>query len=108
MATFFRTKLAASIGTTPVDVLQASSGNRFTVIGCNLANTTDENVIIDVKVIDATLVSGYYIKQLVISPYTSAKLITNGEKLILAESCTLQIVSAVSYTHLTLPTIYSV
>lgn len=93
MATFFRTKIEKDIGTTPVDVLQTTVGNRFTVIGCNLANTTDEDVIIDITVTDSTAVTGYYIKQLVINPYTSAKVITNGEKLIITEQTTLTIVS---------------
>lgn len=94
MATFFRTKVEKDIGTTPVTVLQTTVGNRFTIIGCNLANTTDEDVIVDITVTDdVEAVTGYYIKQLVISPYTSAKVITNGEKLILAESTTLTLVS---------------
>lgn len=93
MASFFRTKVVNGIGTTPVDVLATSVGNRFTLIGCNLANTTDEDVIVDITVTDASNVTGYYIKQLVIAPYTSAKVVTNGEKIILAESTTMTIVS---------------
>jgi hypothetical protein len=50
-------------------------------------------VIVDIKIINDTAVEGYYIKQLVIAPYTSAKVVTNGEKIILAENCTLRIVS---------------
>jgi len=93
MASFFRTKVAKNIGTTPVDVLETSPGNRFTLIGCNLANTTDEVVIVDITITDSTAVTGYYIKGLVIDPYTSAKIVTNGEKIILAESTTMTIVS---------------
>ena len=93
MASFFRTKVAKDIGTTPVSVLATVGNNRFTVIGCNLANTTTDSVAIDIQVIDATAVAGYWIKQLLIPANTSAKIITNGEKLILAENCTLRIVS---------------
>jgi hypothetical protein len=93
MASFFRTKVSKDIGTTPVDVLETSSGSRFTLIGCNLANTTDEVVIVDVTITDATSITGYYIKQLVIEPYTSAKIVTNGEKIILAENTTMTVVS---------------
>jgi hypothetical protein len=92
MANFFRTKVDKNIGTTPVN-LTAGVNSRFTIIGCNLANTTDEDVIVDISVVDGALVEGYYIKQLVISPYTSAKVVTNGEKIIIAENCTLRIVS---------------
>jgi len=93
MASFFRTKVAKDIGTTPVDVLATGTGNRFTLIGCNLANTTDESVIVDITITDSSDVTGYYIKGLIIEPYTSAKVVTNGEKIILAESTTLTIVS---------------
>lgn len=93
MASFFRTKVVKDIGTTPVDVLATSAGNRFTLIGCNLANTTDEAVIVDVTITDSSAVTGYYIKQLIIEPYTSAKIVTNGEKIILAEDTTMTIVS---------------
>ena len=59
MASFFRTKVSKDIGTTPVDVLETSSGSRFTLIGCNLANTTDEVVIVDVTITDASAITGY-------------------------------------------------
>lgn len=91
MASYFRTKVAKDIGTVAVDVLETVSNNRFTVIGCNLANTTTDAVSVDITVIDATAVEAYYIKQLIIPAHTSAKVITNGEKLILAEDCTLRI-----------------
>jgi hypothetical protein len=93
MASFFRTKVSKDIGTVPVDVLVTVSNNRFTVIGCNLANTTDEVIVVDILVEDVLAVPAYYIKQLTVDPYTSVKVITNGEKLILAENCKLTIVS---------------
>jgi hypothetical protein len=93
MASFFRTKVSKDIGTTPVTVLSTGIGSRFTLIGCNLANTTDEVVTIDITITDANSITGYYIKQLAIEPYTSAKVVTNGEKIILAENTTLTVVS---------------
>lgn len=93
MASFFRTKVIKDIGTTPVNVLQTTSANRFTLVGLNLANTTDEDVIVDITVTDADSVTGYYIRQLIISPYTSAKVVTNGEKIIMSEETTMTITS---------------
>jgi hypothetical protein len=93
MASFFRTHVEKDIGTTPVDVVSMGANNRATLIGCNLANTTDDNVYVDIIVENASAVAGYYIKQLMIDPYTSAKVITNGEKLIIAENCKLRIIS---------------
>jgi hypothetical protein len=93
MATFFRTKVVTNIGTTAVDALQTVDNNRFTIIGCNLANTTIDDVYIDIFVIDSSSVVGYYVKGLKIPANSSVKVITNGEKLILAEQCGLRIVA---------------
>lgn len=93
MATYLRTIVSTDIGTTPVDVVTAGSTSRLTVIGCNLANVTGENVVIDVYVVDANSIQGYYIKGLIVPMNSSIKLITNGEKLVLAEDCILRIVS---------------
>ena len=95
MATFFRTKVVKNIGTTAVDALQTVDNNRFTIIGCNLANLTDDPVTIDIFVVDNTSAAGYYVKGIVLAPNSSLKVITNGEKLILSEQCGLRIVSNV-------------
>jgi hypothetical protein len=109
MATALKTQVSVDIGTTPVDLLTSGPANRYTVIGCNLANTIEENVTIDVFVVDASNVEGVYIKGLIIPMNSSIKLITNGEKLILSEDCRLRIVSniaasidaVISYVELT-------
>lgn len=93
MPTVFRQAVVTDIGTTPIDVLQIDPGVRSTVIGCNLANTTDDDVIVDVFVIDDNSTQAYYVRGLMIPPYNSAKIITNGEKLILPETAGLRIIS---------------
>ena len=93
MASFFRTKVVSDIGTTPIDILETATLNKFTVIGCNLANTIDENVVVDIQIEGPDTTVAYWIRQLLIQPYTSAKIITNGEKLILMENCKMTIVS---------------
>jgi hypothetical protein len=93
MATFFRTKVVKNIGTTAIDALQTVDNNRFTIIGCNLANLIDDPVTIDIFVVDSTSTAGYYVKGIVLAPNSSLKVITNGEKLILSEQCGLRIVS---------------
>lgn len=93
MATFFRTKVVKGVGLTPVDVVNTISNNRFTILGCNAANVTDDNVIVDVKVVDASSTEAFWVKSIVIPPYNSLKIVTNGEKLILAENCALRLVS---------------
>jgi hypothetical protein len=93
MTTYFRTKVNKDIGTSPVVLLSTSASNIFTLIGLSLANTADEDVIVDVTITDATTTTGFYIKQLIIPPYTSAKLVQQGEKIILGNSCSISVVS---------------
>lgn len=94
MPTVFRNSVRTSIGTTPIDVIQIPEGVRATVIGCNLANVTEyDTVNVDVYVVDENSTQAYYVKGLVISPNSSAKIITNGEKLILPATAGIRIVS---------------
>ena len=94
MPTVFKHSLVTQIGTNPTDVVEIGGGVRATVIGCNLANVTDYDVIVaDVLVVGADTTASYYIKGLAIPPNTSVKLITQGEKLILPENTELRIVS---------------
>jgi hypothetical protein len=94
MPTLFKHAVVTEIGTTPVDVLQIALGVRATVIGCNLANVTDyDTVNVNVFVVDENSTQAHYIRGLVIPPNTTAKIITQGEKLILPETAGIRIVS---------------
>lgn len=95
MATFLRTKVVKNIGTTPVDVIQTVENNRFTLIGCNVANITEDNVTLDIYVLDETSTAAYYVKGIIIAPNNSLKVITNGEKLVLGQQCGLRMVADV-------------
>jgi len=46
MATVFKHAVNTDVGTTPVDILQIPAGVRATVIGVNLANTTDYDTVV--------------------------------------------------------------
>jgi len=46
MPTVFKHAVNTDVGTTPVDVLQIGAGVRATVIGINLANTTDYDTVV--------------------------------------------------------------
>jgi hypothetical protein len=92
MPTVFKHSLVTDVGTSPTDIVEIGLGVRATVIGCNLANTTDyDTVVADLQVVGADTTVSYYIKGLVIPPNTSVKLITQGEKLILPESTGLRV-----------------
>jgi len=94
MPTVFRHAVNTDIGTEPVDVLQIPPGVRATIIGCNLSNTTEfDTIVVDVFVIDENSTQAYYVKNLIIPPNSSVKLVTQGEKLILPETSGIRIVS---------------
>lgn len=96
MPTQFKMSTATAIGTTPVDVLQIAEGIRATVVGCNLANTTlYETVSVDVFVINEDSAPALYLRNVIIPPNTSVKVVTDGEKLILPETSGLRVVSNV-------------
>ena len=94
MPTLFRHAVNTNIGTTPVDVIQIPLGVRATVIGLNLANITDyDTVVVNIYVIDENSTQAHYVRGLSISPNSTAKIITQGEKLILPETAGIRIVS---------------
>lgn len=92
MPTVFKQDVVTDLGTTPTDVLQIAPGVRATVVGLNLANTTDfDNVVADVFVIDENSTQGFYVRGLVIPPNSTAKVVTQGERLILPATAGLRI-----------------
>lgn len=96
MPTQFKHSVVTDIGTLPIDVLQIPAGVRATVIGCNLANTTDyDTLLVNVFVIDENSTQATFVKNVPIPPNTSLKIITQGEKLILPASSGIRIVSNV-------------
>lgn len=96
MPTVFKHAVNTDIGTTPVDVLQIPAGVRATVIGCNLANTTDYDAVnVNVYVVDENSTTAHYVRGLNIPPNTSVKVVTQGEKLILPETAGIRIESSV-------------
>ena len=93
MTTYFRTTVEQGVGTTETPILTTGAANVFTVIGLSLANIVDYDIIVDVFITDDVPTKGYYIKQHIIPPYTAVKLVQNGEKIVLGNSCSLSIIS---------------
>jgi hypothetical protein len=93
MTTYFRTTTTRAVGTSPTALLTVPGTSSYTIIGLNLANITDDDVTVTITVTDTTPKTVNYIQGLIIPPYSSAKVITNGERLILAGSFVLSMVS---------------
>ena len=91
MAITLKTQVTNNIGTSPIDVLQTSLTNRATLMGCNLANTVNDPITVDIFVVDDASTVGYFVKGIVIPANTSLKVITNGEKLVLDTNTFLRI-----------------
>ena len=88
MATFFRNKLQSEIGVTEVEVINVDTNSRVTVIGMSVTNLTGGIVLATIRVenTEATTPndSAYYIKDVVVPPNQSLRVINGGEKLVLA------------------------
>ena len=103
MPTLFKNATSNNIGIIPTEVLTTDSGNQFTIIGLNLANTTSSLIQVsvvlktwtpDISGNNETLVStGNILRNIMIPPQSSLKAITNGEKLIIAKNNSLEVSS---------------
>ena len=94
-STLTKNAVQTGIGTA-TDILQVSTGYRVTVIGCNIANTTSQSIVVSIRVVGADSTLVYYLKEVPVPPSTSLKVITNDEKLVLEANTSLQIESDVA------------
>jgi hypothetical protein len=87
MATFFRTALSPAVGTVETLLAQTGSGARFTVIGFSLSNMTESIVLASVRIDnEATSTSTYFVKDVILPPNQSLRIVNGGEKLIIPPS----------------------
>lgn len=91
MANFFKNKVVNEVGTTPVQILETTASTRATVIGLSLANLTGSNILASVTVTDDASTVGYYMKDIIIAPNSSLRVVNGGEKLILAPENSLHV-----------------
>ena len=83
MATTFKNKVVANIGTDRTEVLATNDNARVTVVGFSLANLTEGVILVDIELQDEDSVTGYYAKELIVPPNTALRVLNGGEKLIL-------------------------
>jgi hypothetical protein len=100
MATFFRNKLQSEIGTSEVEVISVSTTSRVTVIGMSVTNLTGGIVLATVRIENTTATSpngsAYYMKDVIVPPNQSLRVINGGEKLVLAGDMNVYIQSNVA------------
>jgi hypothetical protein len=88
MATAFKNVLYSQIGTSEVQVITVSTAARATVIGLSLTNLTAGIVLATIRIVNTVASppndSAYFIKEVVLPPNQSLRIINGGEKLVLA------------------------
>lgn len=97
MATFFKNKLESEIGTSEVEIISTLVNARVTVIGLSLTNLTSDFVQATLRLentVDNT--SAFYIKDVLVAPNQSLRVINGGEKLVMAGSMKLYVQSNVA------------
>lgn len=93
MATNFKNKVLSDVGTTPQTIINAGVTAKNTIIGLTLTNVTDGVILASIQLTDDLGVSGYFIRNVPIPPNQSLRVVNGGEKLIVAPSNILQVVS---------------
>ena len=95
MATLFKNKVEKSVGVVPVDIYETTASTRATVIGLSLTNLTQSFVYVDVLISDDSSNTGYYLKDTLLPAGTSLRVVSTGEKLIIAPNNKLQVRSSI-------------
>jgi hypothetical protein len=85
-------KVIKSLGKNEQVLISTAANQKAACVGLSLANLTQHIVQASVMLEDATNVKGYYLKDIMIAPNSSARIINGGEKLLLAPSNTVSIV----------------
>lgn len=93
MATFFRNKAVKEIGKVKVPIYTAGPSTTATVVGLSLANLTESVVSTSVLIADDTSIEAFYLKDVLLPPNSTMKVLNGGEKIIIAADNTLSIVS---------------
>jgi hypothetical protein len=94
MATVFKNKLYSELGTNNTTVLTTGANAKTTVIGLSLTNLTGSIILASVQISDSeTATSAYYVKDVLIPPNQSLRLVNGGERLVLGPSTSINIQS---------------
>jgi hypothetical protein len=88
MATAFKNVLSTEIGTSEVEIIATATTARATVIGLSLTNLTGGIILASIRIVNTVASSpnnsAYFVKEVVLPPNQSLRIINGGEKLVLA------------------------
>ena len=100
MATYFKNVLKSELGITDTDVLTTGASSKTTVIGLSLSNLTNSILLASIKLTDPNgagagqSVTAYFIKDVLIPPNQSLRVINGGERLVLGPSTEIKVDSS--------------
>jgi hypothetical protein len=95
MANTFKNKLTANVGVSPSTVYTSPALTTATVIGVNVANTTANNITVDVQITDnSTSTTVYLIKSAIITPGGALVLVGGDQKVVLEPSDYIRVTSS--------------
>ena len=86
MANTFKNKIGSAIGTTLTDIYTVSSGATATIIGCSLANLSEDAIYVDVKLYDNSAATGVYIIKSAPIPVGGTLVVVGGDQKMILES----------------------
>jgi hypothetical protein len=87
-------KVHPDVGRTPVVLASTASNQKAALVGLSLCNIVETGVYVSVTVVDADGNEGYFIKDVLVAPKSSLRVINGGEKLLLAPNNTIKVVSS--------------
>ena len=87
MTTLFKSKLASELGTAETTIITTIGTATTTVVGLSLTNLTESIVLASIKLTDTVnAVSAYFIKDVILPPNQSLRVVNGGERLVLGPS----------------------
>ena len=85
--------METGIGTNPVEVYATGASTRATVIGINIANTTNGTILVSIKFTDDNSTQGFIVKDVAIAKNTSLAAMGGDQKLVMEPNNSIVVVS---------------
>ena len=87
MTTLFKSKLASELGSAETTIITTIGTATTTVVGLSLTNLTESIVLASIKLHDTVgAVTAYFIKDVIVPPNQSLRVVNGGERLVLGPS----------------------
>lgn len=95
MAIIFRNSVIQGVGTSSTSVASTDGVTTLTIMGLSITNITNNILEVSVLLEDENSNLGYYLKNTILAPNVSLRVVNGGERLILANNNDLFVVSNV-------------